>query len=168
MDSVRLGDVVQSQVGLEAVMMMTHEDAQAVHRFVRLHAGNESVTLTSGHYIFTTGGLKKGGEVRVGEWLVRKEGVSQVWKRETVVERGLYNPHTGSGTVFVNGFLASCYTEAVEVETAHSALSVVRWTSRVLGRSGAMERVWRWVGQTVEHIGSGRAMHLQRKMKSAL
>lgn len=162
MSELRLGDMVQSKVGHERIMMFTHENAHVMYKFVRLHAGNESVTVTKGHYIYTKSGLKKGGDVKVGEWVVRKEGLSQVWKRETVIERGLYNPHTGSGTMYVDGFLSSCYTEAVDVASAHSALSVVRWSNAVFERRW-VQLVCKWVGQVIEHVASGGGLHLQRK-----
>lgn len=46
--------------------------------------------------------------------------VSDVW------DQGLYNPHTTSGSLLVNGVAVSCYTSAVPFRMAHALLTPVR------------------------------------------
>lgn len=51
-----------------------------------------------------------------------------VVKKEQVFDRGLYNPHTASGDIVVDGFLSSCYTTAIDNvgHVAHGLLTPIR------------------------------------------
>lgn len=46
---------------------------------------------------------------------------------------GLYNPHTASGVVVVDGVIVSCYTAAVRAAAAHALLAPVRAAVRARG-----------------------------------
>lgn len=95
-----------------------------------------SLTLTSGHFTYAPS-LKAARDVRVGDAL--PHGPNGGEGRRTVVkvvhgvtDRGLYNPHTETGTIVVNGLVTSCYTESVGVHKAHALLTVVRAMWRMM------------------------------------
>lgn len=48
--------------------------------------------------------------------------------------RGLYNPHTISGTIVVDGIVASCYTTFMNPLLAHSLLAPLRLIFRTFGQ----------------------------------
>lgn len=70
--------------------------------------------------------------------------VSDVW------DQGLYNPHTTSGSLLVNGVAVSCYTSAVPFRMAHALLTPVRAAVLFyyLLRASYVQclSTWRWNG----------------------
>ena len=106
------------------ILFYTHRLSQGVFSFVRLRTiSNESVTLTSGHYVHTTNGLKPANEVTIKDSLLRYTGKrlqkEPVISIEEKLDVGLYNPQSASGNMIVDGFLVSCYTTALHPTLAH-------------------------------------------------
>lgn len=128
MDGLQLGDVVLCGGGEHSsVILWTHHDTQRMHKFVRLVAGNRSMEATGGHIVYANGELVKMRDVKIGDRMETDDGESAVvHKIERVWKKGLYNPQTERGDMFVDGFRASCYTEAVDVGVGHALMAVVR------------------------------------------
>jgi hypothetical protein len=99
-------------------------------------ASSTSITLSPDHYIWTRPrGLLRASEVRpLADGLVREDGsAAQVVAVKRTVARGLYAPHTLTGTLCVDGFLVSAYTAAVPPAVAHAILAPLRFMYVSLG-----------------------------------
>lgn len=121
MDQLRVGDRVRvSKTEFSDVYMFSHRDADASDEYyLRIEAGQASVTMTAGHFVYVHRrgvdrdvvpalGVKVGDKVQVsnGSW----RSVSSISR---VSSRGLYNPHTLHGDIFVDGVLVSTFTLTV-------------------------------------------------------
>lgn len=91
------------------------------------------LTVTRGHYVIhCSGHLVSAGSLHTGD-MVRVANIDERMsgKCATVIRvsrsddnsGGLYNPHTLSGTIVVNGIVASCYTQAVHPTLARILLT---------------------------------------------
>jgi len=133
MDALAVGDVVASgpDGAVSPVYLFSHADAAAVATFVRLTTVNgSSLTATPGHYVRLAGfdgRLVAAAAVRVGDVLARAAGGGEaVASARRVSAVGLYNPHTLSGEVVVDGFVTSTHTTAVDPALARAALAPAR------------------------------------------
>lgn len=133
MRDLLVGDVVQvSETEYSPVFMFTHRssaESAGQQRYIRLVAASgDSVTLTSSHYIYADGALKRAGAVHLGDVVTLANGSSsRIVNVETVrASAGLYNPQTLHGDIVVNGVVVSTYTTAVEPSVAHAALLPLR------------------------------------------
>ena len=98
-----------------------------LYQFVTLETARGTLTLTEGHHVYTETGIFAARDVYPGHKLLLGQGGSaQVERVGSTVQRGLYNPHTVSGTVVVDGFVTSTYTEHVNHRMAQAALSPFR------------------------------------------
>lgn len=138
-DSIRLGEEVQDSRGTATkVYAFSHRAPDDVHYdFVRIVARNAtcSLTLSSGHYMLANGRMVAAAEVRPGDIVVCHGKPASVQAVTTgVTDIGLFNVHTISGDVVVNGIVASTYTKAIDPKTAAAMLSPVRAAFKVIGR----------------------------------
>lgn len=135
MEELVIGDRVQVGHGdFSEVFIFGHKMAGRQFKFVRLITEHGDITLSKGHYIYSDGQLKAAGVVSVGSVLETADGVrSAVIAVEGVSAAGLYNPHTLTGDIVVDGFRASTFTMSVELSVANSLLAPVRAAFRLLG-----------------------------------
>lgn len=152
MDEVGVGERVLVSVsgrwGYSELFAFTHSDRRVISAFVRVETmSGRSVVLTSGHYMYVNGGVKQGGEVNVGDWVVDEIwGSIEVRWVGCVVERGLFNPQTMKGDLVVNGVLVTTYSSAFkDILTAHSLLAPLRFVERGV-RRGIVEKMRCWMG----------------------
>ncbi|KAK7241062.1 hypothetical protein SO694_00053039 [Aureococcus anophagefferens] len=117
MRDLRLGDaVLDGAGGFSPVYFFSHADAAVAAPFVRLELATSGATLTLSpdHYVDVRGAPVYAKDVRVGDALARWTGVDfvadVVANATNVVAEGLYNPYTLSGTIVVDGVLASCHS----------------------------------------------------------
>jgi len=106
-EQLRLGDKVLTQNGnYEAIYSWGHRNTEKVARFVKLLPSD--IELSSNHLIFSQNGKfpVPAGTVEVGDILSSGETVTSV---QSVTRRGLYAPFTKSGTIVVNGQVASTF-----------------------------------------------------------
>lgn len=142
---LKVGDVVATGRGeYGKVFAFSHRDAWAVGEIVRLETARRKVRLTRGHLVPSRidggGGICKGRERLVAAAAVttgkdclydaeeeRWVGVEAVVREgeADVGREGLYNPHTLTGTIVVDGLLLSCYTTALRPEKAAPLLRAV-------------------------------------------
>eukprot|EP00042_Codosiga_hollandica_P043434 m.411268 g.411268 ORF g.411268 m.411268 type:complete len:242 (-) comp56552_c0_seq8:120-845(-) len=110
------------------VYMFSHKNTDATATFVTLAtSGNHSLALTADHYIYANDKLMTAGSVKVGDVLQAADGSEvSVTAVSSTTARGLYNPHTLSGDIVVNGIKTSAYTAAVAPGLAHGLLWPVR------------------------------------------
>lgn len=126
-DTVRVAGDAHSEV-----FMFTHRMKEAMYKFVKISTDAGSLTATAGHYIYVNDKLTAMRAVNIGDSLTRRDGsAAAVTKVESVMARGLFNPQTLHGDIYVNGFKASTYTTAVEPSFAHGLLAPFRALHRV-------------------------------------
>lgn len=103
------GDEVRTAHGFEPVIAFTHREAELSTPFVSVHAGNFSMSVSPGHYMFVNGVKRDPDTVAVGD------EVSTPWGSERVSEvarselRGAYHLVTPSGSYFADGILVTDY-----------------------------------------------------------
>ena len=147
-------DAQRAQVAhgvFEPILYFSHADAAAEAQVVALTVGvrcdalgvaglcgradgaqGTRVRLTAGHFVPVGGVLKPAGKVAVGDVLTLGDGrTAAVTDRVAEAALGLFNPHTASGTLLVDGVLVSAYTEAVHPTVAHLLLAPLRAWQRV-------------------------------------
>lgn len=159
MAELQLGDQVLVGSGAYSpVFMFTHAERDTHHGFITLHARDPdtsrpvALTLTAGHYVYSSGRLVRADAVRSGDLLdlVRASKLSGYIARVPVEavtrssRKGLYNPQTLHGDIVVDGFRVSTYTHAVHSKTAHSLLlplrmlfRVARWSTKAFERGAS-------------------------------
>lgn len=121
----------------EPVFMFSHQDEQSINTFRKLVAENgQTLTLTPGHYLWASKAiatndfqLVRAADVKVGEWVWALNGTnhaSVVATRITSVStrsaRGLYNPHTASGSIIVDSMAAATFTDSISASLAMHGL----------------------------------------------
>uniref|UniRef100_A0A7S1T761 Hint domain-containing protein n=2 Tax=Compsopogon caeruleus TaxID=31354 RepID=A0A7S1T761_9RHOD len=117
--SVRIG---KSQFA--EVFFFSHRSSKVKHNFVSIHTNQSRIALSGGHLVPQPGGtLAPARSVQVGDRVMIEDGSWNVVTRvEFTTGLGLYNPHTRTGTMVVNGFVVSCYTDALNAYLAHFLL----------------------------------------------
>ena len=157
MTALRLGDEVVSAPGgaTSPIMLFSHRVVGGEHDFVRVAAepvaagaGGRTLTLSPGHYVYAVpaGGVATTAAPRlvaaaalvVGDTLRDAAGDALAVTSVTPVRGvGLYNPHTVSGDLIVDGVHVSTLTTAVAPAVARSLLAPLAWAWRVgVSRSG--------------------------------
>jgi len=121
MEDLRLGDRVMggdgryTDVYLFSKRMREREGAYRV-----LTTAAAQISLSDDHYLEVNGTMQLARRVRVGD---RLSSGAVVGIEEGVVMRGAYSPITLSGTIVVDGVVASCYTRKVNPELSHILLA---------------------------------------------
>lgn len=132
--SLRIGDMVSVGNGAYSqVFAFSHRDPNAIGQHVEFTlASGRKLTMTAGHHLHANGKYVAAQDVRVGDVLVGASGdaetVSQIG---SVRATGLYNPHTLTGTIAVNGVVCSTYTTAMKSTAAQALLAPLRTLFRV-------------------------------------
>lgn len=152
MDHVGVGERVLATLrerwGYSELFAFTHSDASVMSVFVRVETiSAKALMLTTGHYLYVNGGVKRGGDVQIGDFLVDEIwGSTEVRWVGCVVERGLYSPQTMGGDLVVDGVLVTTYSSAFnDVLTAHALLTPLRFVERRFEK-GIVEKVRCWMG----------------------
>lgn len=140
MDQLTLGDHIHVAANeFSELIMWSHRDANALSDdFVEIQlASGRKVTATRDHLMHANGKLVPASDVKPGDLMVDVvRGVSSVESvRHSVRARGLFNPHTASGDLVVDGVLVSAYTTAIPPRVAHTLLAIERLLNKALGLS---------------------------------
>lgn len=137
MDALKVGDWVLGANGTYVrIFGFSHRDPWAVRQFVRLEtARGHTLTATRGHYIWVDDRLVAAGSIRIGDHVLSNGSPDMIVGIRSHLSKGLYNPHTLSGNIVVDGILASTYTTAVAHPVAHALLAPLRAAFRVASYS---------------------------------
>jgi len=109
-DQLQLGDEVLTQMGYENIYSWSHRNSEKEAEFVQLFPSR--IELSPNHLIFLENGVSvPGGTVKAGDILLSGEMVTAV---RSVTRRGVYAPFTNSGTIVVNGQVASTFVSLQE------------------------------------------------------
>ena len=128
MTELKLGDqVLSGKSQFSTVLAFTHRLSHGLHKFVMMKAGNHTLTVSPGHYVYINDQLTAAADVSVGD-IVEGEAGNKLRVTEVgeVVKEGLFNPQTTSGNITVNGVKVSCYTTSMAPGIAHAALTFLR------------------------------------------
>ncbi len=137
MRHLRIGDEVEvAPAQFSPVILFSHATDAIESEMVTITTLSGAIAASTTHLLREPGGYKAAGLVRPGDalWVLRNgtlvlETVRSVLRNSM---RGLYNPHTKSGTILVSvgdgaSVLASPFTTAVSPAVAHAALTPLRW-----------------------------------------
>lgn len=163
MAALSVGDRVRTAAGgYSPVYLFSHADPSAVSAFVQLTtASGHTLRATASHYVPVCGRLVAAGAVAVGTRLTLAGGrTSAVTAVTTVVDTGLYNPHTLDGeALLVDGVATSTYTTSVAPRVAAALLGPLRAAYAVAGWStGALSGgspLWRLLPHGSAVVGGG-------------
>jgi len=107
---LQLGDKVLTQNGHESIYSWSHYNTQKEAEFIQLLPSR--IELSPHHLIFLENGVAMpAGMVKVGDTLLSGEVVTSI---HSVIRRGVYAPFTNSGTIIVNGQVASTFVSLQE------------------------------------------------------
>jgi len=109
-NQLQLGDEVLTQTGYENVYSWSHYNSEKEAKFVQLLPSR--VELSPNHLIFLKNGISvPAGTIKAGDVLLSGEVVASV---RSVKRLGAYAPFTNSGTIIVNGQVASTFVSLQE------------------------------------------------------
>lgn len=136
MDEVKVGDVVHVGQGVYSeVFMFTHRSHVHFGKFVNLRTEVGTLSVTEGHYVYSSRGVAPAETLEVGDFLPNGEGeMHEIVEITRDVKQGLYNPQTMHGDIVADGFLATTYTTILSQSTAQSLLAPLRAVYRILGQ----------------------------------
>uniref|UniRef100_A0A7S3EN80 Peptidase S1 domain-containing protein n=2 Tax=Rhodosorus marinus TaxID=101924 RepID=A0A7S3EN80_9RHOD len=115
MDRLEAGDTVLGGDGeFSDVFGFSHRDSTEFGKFIRLEMSADFIELSPNHYLAVGDKLIAAKDVKVGDQISLANGdLTAVTAIHRVQLKGVYNPHTISGDIVVNGVLASTYTQTV-------------------------------------------------------
>ncbi|KAK9834538.1 hypothetical protein WJX74_003989 [Apatococcus lobatus] len=134
--SLRIGDKVltltpSGQAVYEQIFVFSHRAQKEAAMFTSLTSkSGHKLAATPGHYIWAAKPGQKASIIRMGDVEVGDEILTSALSegdrelRSPVVhitterQEGLYNPHTASGSIIVNGVAATAFTDVLPPSTA--------------------------------------------------
>lgn len=131
MGDLNIGDRVQiGRDEYSSIYTFTHRDYEIESEFVHVTlSGGSSLELSHAHYLYVNdkSSVLAADLIKVGDQLFGPSDEKlEVLSKKNVRKKGLFNPHTLSGDIVVNGVLTTTYTEAIHVTAAHSLLAPIR------------------------------------------
>ena len=140
MDQLRIGQSVIDDIrgGSSPIVFFSHADKNARPQFIEITTQlGQKFRATPGHFVYLNRTLRKLESVKIGDKVTLQSGIEgSVAVIERTFGRGLYNPHTLSGDIFVDGVLCSTYTDAILPIVSHALLSPIRALWQVLKLQG--------------------------------
>jgi hypothetical protein len=132
MKDLQLNDEILTGPGPDAfspVYLFTHQCPDNVCPMIQLTTtSGASLCLTGTHYIYVNGTeLRPAKSVHVGDRVTTLNGLEEVKTVDEIIKQGLFNPHTLTGDIMVNGIHTSTYTTALNPTLAHAILAPVRF-----------------------------------------
>jgi len=120
---VTIGDELVTTVPDDKVWFM---HTGGVTKLIRLRTTEAAIDLTPTHIISTSTGMKQASTIQVGDLLVKETGeYTEVVALESAADASVSAPITMSGTIVVNGVVASCYAYGTH-DIIHAALAPFR------------------------------------------
>ena len=95
----------------------------------------------------------KKGDLVIFSDSIHKLTPSTVVSVEKVIETGVYSPLTTAGNIFVDGILASCYSDFDNHQLQHFAMAPFRWWNKVSGFFTSTKRETENVSPLQDHSG---------------
>lgn len=130
LSSIQEGDLVLGASGFEPIVRWIHDSALRMD-YLNLQVEDQSIRLSAQHMVFLADGRsKQARHVDIGDLLVTVKGPASVVKISYGTTQSFRAPLTRSGTVFVDGVLASNYATAapgVSHSVAHFGFLPLRY-----------------------------------------
>ncbi len=134
MTDLRIGHRVSVGQGkFSPVYAFSHRDPDIVTTHVRvtLESGRQ-LTLSPGHHLPVNDVYSSASQIKLRDYLRAADGTRDyVTHVSRVTARGLFNPHTVTGTIAVDDVMCSTYTTAVESDSAQALLAPLRLLYRL-------------------------------------
>jgi hypothetical protein len=173
-ENVRVGDWVLSGLDgrYDPIIYFTHSDPLHVGPMVQMTIGSgdgggpgggggggasiTTVTMTANHYLpdaSRPAQLRRASAVTVGDRLVAASGEHVTVTNAVLVDnvRGLFNAHTASGHIVVDGVVASVYTSNSPPWLAHAARHAVIMSG---ARMAWLDKASSWCVDIFGHFGT--------------
>ena len=146
----------------EEVFMFSHRDPKALTSFVHIRTTtNTELRASPGHYIWSaphvhaSGRLVKAVKLQIGDYVWTGAGQtsgayartglapSRIVAIRSELGRGLYNPHTASGSIMVDDIATATFTDVLPASTVvHSIVTLpARMLSSLLYAQSLREKV---------------------------
>ena len=142
MKNIKIGDQILTNSGTYSpVIGWLDIKRETETLFLYIQTNVSSISLTASHIIFTSSdvedevGSKYGSELKIGDILIHEEtgGKVEIIKITSYLSSGYFASLTESGTIVVDGYLASCYASYPHW-VAHTAFYPARtWPGVFLG-----------------------------------
>lgn len=142
MADVNTGDYVLTKDAYEPVLGFLHVLGARSTKYVVITHSVGMLRASANHLVFLADGSDKpAAEIQVGDVVLSAEGASSVLSvRQEASDSGMYAPLTASGTLLVDGTLASSYAApAVSLKLPHGAAHAVFFPLRVFTSLFSME-----------------------------
>lgn len=116
MDELKIGDKVLGSDGqYTKIYSFGHYQPNVESKFLQIRSATHSIEISVEHMLFIQEDTAlpakavPAGSIKVGDYLVTEQGLSQVLLILNIKTRGAFAPLTTSGTIVVDGVLASNY-----------------------------------------------------------
>jgi len=134
LENLRVGDSIitldaQHNRVVDTVFGFLHRDASAFGHFLHIKHSSGVLRVSGKHIVFAHGSTVFAEELHVGDLLLTASGFSEIESIERAVSKGVFAPITHSGTLLVDGALASCYAHCPSHSVAHAVMAPWRWWS---------------------------------------
>ncbi|XP_046353878.1 uncharacterized protein LOC124133516 isoform X2 [Haliotis rufescens] len=141
MKNVRVGDRVLSltdngKIDYSEVYLIIHSDEYRMNNYINISTTKHHIQSSHDHHVYlVSGGTKHtvpAAQVKLADRVLIYNHEKTLFEEEVVTglststEIGAFAPFTMSGTIVVNGVLASCYVDCVPPRWAHPLLWPVR------------------------------------------
>ena len=138
MDALQIGDVVRTGADFAPVYSFAHYETQRVAEFLQIwtKAARRPLEITSDHLLYVVSDgqdkaqMRPASAVQVGDALVTSAGVTTTMKITAIskVQReGIYAPVTKTGTIVVNGVVASNYIALPAALQSVTSFDIQHW-----------------------------------------
>ena len=135
-DKLKVGDVVQTgENTFEPVLALAHQnhDASLVYDAFYTNASATPLYISDGHYLYANGGLVLAKNAHVGDILRFDAGSFAIERKERVQKDGIFHVTTWSGTLIVDGYKTSVYTNMADVRVQEYLTTPLFWSAYKLG-----------------------------------
>lgn len=161
MTDLRLGDWVQvtGDDKYEPIYSFGHKNTEARADYLDISTTgtdrrkSPALEISKNHMLkLAKGGFVPAGALQVGDRLVSSDGTDAVVQSiETVQRQGIYAPFTESGTILVNGIVASTYVAYGESENLHvgniDTYFTYQWLAHTFESLHRLAYKWNLVGE---------------------
>eukprot|EP00400_MALV-I_sp_L67-5_P000239 gene239-323_t len=129
---IKVGDVIETPAGFEAVTGFMHETEKDPRRLLSVKHEHGAFNVTTGHLVFLADGESiLAGDLEIGSVLASPSGESKVQHIAPVTVSEYYGPLTNSGTVTIGGVHASVYADIKSHSLMHFGLSPLRTAQQI-------------------------------------
>ena len=138
MKDLQVGSLVETTGGWTTVKTFLHWHSNEISTALRIVHSEGSITVTPDHLLFVTdedGSTKQSipaKKLHLGALLLTKNGPSTIHSVFPTTIEGYFAPLTSTGTLLVDGVVASCYAEDGNYNLPHWAMQIIMAPLRMI------------------------------------